>query len=79
MQIWADPKYPDCHRDPELRAWLARRTGWVGLVRLGGEDAIVLIPPYMMATGEWLEKTSGNYAEDTHSFGQVLSALGPVT
>lgn len=76
VQIWADPKYPDCHRDPELRAWLIRRTGWVGLVRFSGEDAIVLIPPYMMGTGQWLEKRSSNYREDTHSFGQILEALG---
>lgn len=78
VQIWADPKYPDCHRDPELRAWLIRREGWVGLVRFSGDDAIVLIPPYMMSTGEWLERRSNNYVEDTHSFGQILQALSTV-
>ena len=75
IQIWADPKYPDCHRDPELRAWLIRRHGFVGLVRWSGEDATVLIPPYMMDNGQWLERTQ-NLAKETHSFSQVLEALG---
>jgi hypothetical protein len=78
VQIWADPKYPDCHRDPELRAWLVRRRGFVGLVRYGAYDAITLIPPYMMENGEWLEKRNGNVLEKTHSFGQVLEALSTV-
>jgi hypothetical protein len=75
VQIWCDPKFPNAHRDPELRAWLIRRTGFVGLVRYDGENGLVLIPPYMMENGEWLEKAQGNVVEDHHSFGQVLEAL----
>jgi hypothetical protein len=75
VQIWADPKFPDCHRDPELRAWLERRQGWCGLVRYGNDSAIFLVPPYLNDTGEWIEKGS-NLREENHSFGQVLQALG---
>jgi hypothetical protein len=75
VQIWCDPKYPDAHRDPELRAWLIRRTGFVGLVRFDGEKGLVLIPPYMMESSEWLEKAQGNVVGDHHSFAQVLEAL----
>jgi hypothetical protein len=39
---------------------------------------MVIIPPYMMENGEWLEKAQGNVVEDYHSFGQVLQALGHV-
>jgi hypothetical protein len=78
VQIWCDPKYPDAHRDPALRAWLIERTGFVGLVRFDGEKGLVLVPPYMMENGEWLEKSQGNVVEGNHSFGQVLQALGHV-
>lgn len=77
IQVWADPKYPDCHRDPELRAWIIRRTGWGAIVRWSGEDATILFPPYMMASGEWLER-SQNLTKETHSLKQVLSALSTV-
>jgi hypothetical protein len=77
VQIWVDPKFPDAHRDPALRAWLIRRTGFVGLVRVKNDGSdLVLIPPYMMDTGEWLEKTHGNVQEGNHSFAQVLEVLG---
>ena len=75
VQIWCDPKFPDAHRDPELRAWITRRRGWVGLVRYGNDGGLVLFPPYLMDNGEWLEKTHGNVQEAHHSFGQVLQAL----
>jgi hypothetical protein len=76
VQIWVDPKFPDAHRDPALREWLIRRTGFVGLVRFDNENGMVLVPPYMMDTGEWLEKTHGNVQEGNHSFAQVLEVLG---
>jgi len=76
VQIWVDPKHPEAHRDPELRAWLLRRQGFAGLIRYGNEEAFVLFPPYMMNTHEWVEKRSGNLQkEKTHSFREVLTAL----
>jgi hypothetical protein len=74
VQIWADPKYPDAHRDPALRAWLTLRKGFCGLVRLGNDAALLIIPPYLNDTGEWIEKGS-NMREHNHSFGEVLQAL----
>lgn len=77
IQIWVDPKYPDAHRDPALRAWLLRRQGWVGIARFSGEDAVILIPPYMMASREWSERSS-NLKKETHSFDKILKALSGV-
>jgi hypothetical protein len=74
VQIWADDKFPNCHRDPELRAWLIRREGFCGLVRYGNDDALLLVPPYLNDTGEWIEKGS-NMREKNHTFTQVLEAL----
>lgn len=74
VQIWCDPKYPNAHRDPALRAWLMRRRGLCGLVRYGNDDTILIVPPHMNETGEWFEK-GGNVRGESHSFGQVLEAL----
>lgn len=74
VQIWTDLKHRDCHRDPALRAWLIRRNGFCGLVRYGNDDALLIIPPYLNDTGEWIEKGS-NMREENHTFKQVLAAL----
>jgi hypothetical protein len=74
-QIWADPQFPNCHRDPELRAWLERRRGLAGLVRYGNERGIVIIPPAMNTDHVWLEiKTT--WSEPEHSFADILSKTG---
>lgn len=75
VQVWVDPKYPDAHRDPALRAWLLCRTGFAAIIRYGADDAIILFPPYMMQSGEWCERTS-NLQKETHNFRQVAEALG---
>jgi hypothetical protein len=75
VQIWADPKYPDAHRDPALRAWLILRNGFCGLVRDGNDDGLLIVPPYLNDSGKWIEKGS-NMREENHTFGQVLQALG---
>jgi hypothetical protein len=57
IQVWVDPDYPDAHRDPRLRAWLARRyekEGAVALVRYDHRRAFVLAPPAMTG-GDWIE------------------------
>jgi hypothetical protein len=66
LQIWVDPTYPDAHRDPRLRAWIAQtaeRTGMCGLVRYGHHSPgdtlpadLVLIPPHLTTTKEWYER-----------------------
>ena len=59
VQIWIDPKYPDAHRDPALRAYLLRRAeeGMAALVRLDARRAITLFPPSMVSgepPADWL-------------------------
>jgi len=50
VQIWCDPKYPDAHRDPALRAYLERRAaeGKMALVRYNSSEAFSI----MMINGE---------------------------
>lgn len=59
LQIWVDPAFPDSHRDPALRAWLAahaERTQMAAIVRCGqGDVGLVLIPPSMSETRRWAE------------------------
>lgn len=59
LQIWMDPAFPDSHRDPALRAWLAahaERTQMAAIVRFGGEGAgLVLLPPSMNVSRQWRE------------------------
>ena len=49
VQIWIDPKYPDAHRDPDLREWLLElgERGIVGLIRYNDKDATTIFPPNM--------------------------------
>jgi hypothetical protein len=52
LQIWVDPRFPNAHRDPALRAWLEVR--WethneLALVRFDSASALVLIPPILMS------------------------------
>lgn len=67
VQIWIDPKHPNAHRDPKLRAWLERRyekTGQVALVRFSSLKAIALFPPaFPAAHGKWVEKSGTTSAQ----------------
>jgi hypothetical protein len=77
IQIWCDPRYPEAHRDPALRAWIIRQTGFAALVRYNDRDAIFLLPPYMSDTGQW-EEIGGNRTgmiEETHRADQIAAAL----
>jgi hypothetical protein len=75
VQIWCDESYPEAHRDPALRDWLAKRN-MPGLVRYGNKRGLVIFPPAMMKHGEWTEKASNLNAEPPHTFEQVVQALG---
>ena len=58
VQIWCDPKRPHAHRDPALRVYLAnvaRRTGMICIVRWSSTTGVVLVPPSLNDSGEWLE------------------------
>jgi hypothetical protein len=61
MQVWLDPKFPDAHRDPALRAYLAmrgERFQQMALIRYNSRDAFTLVPPSMSDTGDWIEQPS---------------------
>lgn len=76
VQIWVDPRYPDAHRDPALRAYLERRAGEriIGLVRWGSEEGMALFPPSLSNPPVWHEKRS-NVVTATHSPEELLRAM----
>jgi len=77
VQIWIDPKYPDAHRDPALRAWIFRRAqdGIAALIRFDARRALTLIAPPLHADGAWVE-IEGQSREQTHSLAEIAKALG---
>lgn len=80
VQIWCDPKYPDAHRDPHLRAWMQRRAqqGIACIVRFNSRDAITIFPPPFDPKGEWHEIDSNAASiRQPHTFDEVQRALGP--
>jgi hypothetical protein len=66
VQIWCDPRYPDAHRDPNLRAYLARRgeEGIAGLVRYSSSAGFAIIPPAMAGDGQWHEQGGEHFKEE---------------
>jgi hypothetical protein len=75
IQIWCDPNYPDAHRDPALRAYLARRAEEhvMALVRYDSQRAFVLVPPGLN-DGEWLERDAIGGAQ--HSIEEIAAVMG---
>lgn len=76
VQIWIDPRFPDAHRDPSLRAWLASR--WdtqqqLGLVRFDSVVSEVLFPPSATDYGVWIEATGRQCAE--HSTEEIVETM----
>jgi hypothetical protein len=76
VQIWVDPKFPDAHRDPALRAYLERRAeeNIIGLVRWDDELGMAIFPPALSADGQWHEKRSGVRTKG-HSPAELVAAL----
>jgi hypothetical protein len=61
IQVWVDRDYPAAHRDPALRAYLARRgeqEGAVAIIRYSESDGFVLIPPALNDARQWIEHES---------------------
>jgi hypothetical protein len=77
VQIWVDPKHPDAHRDPALRAYLERcaEDNTIGLVRWDNEAAIAIFPPALSADQQWHEVKS-NFRLKDHSVEEKIAALG---
>ena len=57
IQIWVDPAYPDAHREPAIRAYVARlaERGPMALIRNGSHDAFLLVAPSIASDGVWHE------------------------
>jgi Putative zinc- or iron-chelating domain len=79
IQVWLDPDYPDAHRDPKLRAFLARAAEQpphaIALIRLGRGRGFTLWPPSITQTGEWHESEQKDCGEKQHSFAQIVAAV----
>lgn len=79
LQVWVDPEYPDAHRDPGLRAYLAElgeKHHVVAIIRIaceGGED-FLLVPP-ALNDGEWLERRTGNRRVDRAELARVWAEV----
>jgi hypothetical protein len=80
IQVWVDPKYPDAHRDPALRAYLDRRgaeDGAIGLIRYASRKGFALIPPSLTDCG-WVEH-QGESIERDHTPQEIHEALSGMT
>ena len=79
VQVWVDPKRPNAHRDPALRAYLWGRAqaGETALIRYSATEAFVLAAPATPG-GEWLE-IQGNGEPVQHSTAEIVEALGGLT
>lgn len=76
IQVWIDPRYPDAHRDPKLREWMANHEpNCLVLVRYDGEEAIVLTPPQMSTSGEWEEPKNLKSEGRTHKADEIAAVL----
>lgn len=75
IQVWLDPRYPDAHQDPELRAYLERRgrEGYACLVRTSERDAFSIYPPALASDGEWHEIRHGT-VQPQHSAEEIINA-----
>lgn len=57
VQVWLDRSRVDAHRDPALRAYLARRAenGFYALIRESPENSWLLIAPLLSGHSDWIE------------------------
>jgi len=77
LQIWVDPRHPEAHRDPALRAFLDHYGGTKGMaaiIRYSSSDGFVIFPPSMTG-GHWVENRDGVSGEE-HTAAQRAAVLG---
>lgn len=81
IQIWVDPAFPNAHRDPNLRAYLAQRAereGCAALIRYNNEDAFLLAAPCLSSDGQWHEQQSNRHLRKEHSMEEIVAAVGGI-
>lgn len=76
LQIWVDPLFPDAHRDPALRRYLAKvgEQGLAALIRFNASDAFVLFPPAMTGS-DFVEHSGSRSLGREHTASEVWAAL----
>ena len=75
LQVWVDPRFPNAHRDPSLRAWLELRYEThhqLPLIRYSSTDGFVLFPPASTGDG-WIE--AKGTADREHTIQERLEAM----
>lgn len=74
LQVWLDPRYPDAHHDPALRAYLERRgqEGVLALIRKDAYEGFVLWPPSMTNCGWQIQHGTPEGEHSAASVGDVL-------
>jgi hypothetical protein len=74
LQVWIDPRYPEAHRDPELRE-LIDNSKMVGLIRFSETDAMSIFPPSMTGNG-WIERERMNCRLPQKSSAELARMFG---
>jgi hypothetical protein len=54
VQVWMDKDHREAHREPRFRAWLVK-VGYPAIIRYDEKEAMILFPPALTITGEWVE------------------------
>jgi hypothetical protein len=75
IQIWIDPKHPNAHRDPKLRAYIETQN-LPALVRNGNDSAVFLVPPLLSRERQWIEKTSEMTKGPAHTAEEYVKRYG---
>jgi len=78
VQIWVDPRFPDAHRDPQLRAYIERRAqehGMAAMIRYNSSEGFVIFAPSLSADHQWHEEHSSQRTEE-HSTLDKMRKIG---
>jgi len=76
VQIWVDPKYPDAHRAPAIRAYMARRgdDGVAALVRWDNKRGLIIFPPAMCGDDQWHEFENA-MVDHEHTLAETIAGI----
>jgi hypothetical protein len=75
VQCWVDPKYPDAHRAPDFRAYVARQAehGKLAIIRYDSKRAFTLIAPAFTGA-DWIER-HGDSVQRDHTMMEIIEAI----
>jgi len=78
IQVWVDPAFPNSHRDPQLRAYLARQAEKfrvAAIIRYDSRRAISLFAPVFADDGQWHEITDQTVVVNRDPIDRVVEVL----